>query len=52
MKALEKAHSLADFASRRSKARALTGVGWSGCAIPGADRSATPSQIGLGRKLH
>jgi len=34
------------------KARALTGVGWSGSAIPSADHSATPSQIGLGRTLH
>jgi hypothetical protein len=33
-------------------ARALTGVGWSGSAIPSADRSATPSQVGLGRTLH
>ena len=41
--------------SRRSRARvarALTGVDWSGSAIPSADRSATPSQIGLCRTLH
>jgi hypothetical protein len=28
------------------------GVGWSGSAIPSADRSAPPSQVGLGRTLH
>jgi hypothetical protein len=33
------------------KARALTGVGWSGSASTSADRSATPSQVGLGRTL-
>jgi hypothetical protein len=34
--------------SRARKPRALTGLGWSGTAIPSADRSARPSQIGLG----
>lgn len=38
--------------SRARKARALTGVGWSGSAVSSDDSSTTPSQIRLGRTLH